>query len=918
MGFGRRVMLGALRRRSLMSDETQPSSLQRRALGIVFAALEQAEAEREQWALERCAGDAALIAEVRALLAADRSATWPLQPEANALDDPLLGQVIDRYLIRDRLGAGGMGTVYRAEPQGAVTRAPVALKMIKRGMDSEEIVARFLRERDIVARLEHAHIARLLDGGMSADGRPWFVMELVDGEPLLDHCDRRRIGIDARIGLMLQICDAVEYAHRSLIVHRDLKPSNVLVDGQGQVKLLDFGIAKLLTTDAAHVTRSVAAMMTPDYAAPEQFERAEITTQTDVYQLGILLAQLLGGRQPQAAGVDRSEAQQRLDAPFRTADAAQDESLQRIAAQRGLTVTTMARRLAGDLDRICRRATAAEPENRYVSVSALAEDLRRHLRGEPVSAMEDRFSYRFGKFVRRHQLAVGAGIAIVLSLALGLGAALRENARSRQAEAQTETTLALLEDVFLGANPYAARAGDTRATDLLDGARQRLKGSSTLAPALATRLWSKLASSYVSLENRAAADEALHQVLTQGERALACRGTSCVGPMAAATRASMAAARARLAHYAAIRDNDAQGRADLERAIVDMRALGSDAEIELAEALQLLNDLDFNAGQYAELDARSEEAIGILRRTRGPNESDTIMAIANRASLLRASGNADAAVTAAADAFKLLAALGDEVPAAVALYVEQQYAGTLSDVGQSAKAEPVLRQALIRAQALRGADSGIAIGLAWELASAHSESGRFDEAIVEYRALLARMPDQKTANVAAIHNALGSALLAEGEAQSARDAFQQALDILCTESKDSAPCVVLALNHCDAEISTPQDARCLTALAATAAASGGPVARRFELLRARAALLAGEPDRASDAIIRAQASDPATTTDPILHGQVLRLQAEIAAARGETASARALNAAAVTEFRQRWSGEPLVLRRALHDSAPEQ
>ncbi len=900
---------GLLRNRS-MSDERQHTERMQRALGIVGAALDRPEAEREQWAITQCADDAALANEVRSLLAADRATLWPERAPGEALDDPLIGQGIDRYLIRARLGAGGMGTVYRAEAQGDLALPAVALKVIKRGMDSEEIVSRFLREREILGRIEHPHIARLLDGGMSQDGRPWFAMELVDGEPLLAHCDRLALSIEARLALMLQVCDAVAYAHRLLIVHRDLKPGNVLVDRQGQVKLLDFGIAKLLDHEAGSGTGSAALMMTPEYAAPEQFERGAITTQTDVYQLGLLLAELLGGRKPLPASLGRSETQCRLDAPFRAAGAARDETLRQIAARRGLQVPTLARRLGGDLDRITRCATAAQPEARYTSVSALADDLRRHLRGEPVQAMGDRFGYRLGKFVRRHRLAVGAAAAIVLSLALGLGATLRENARSRRAEAQTETTLALLEDVFLGANPYAARAGDTRASDLLDGARERLNRSADLAPALATRLWAKIASSYVSLEQREPAEAALRQALVEGERALACRGASCVGPDALTTRATMAAARARLAHYAVAHDHVADARGDLEGAITEMQALGARADVERAEALQLLNDLDFEQGEYAPLDARSLQAIEALQRARGAGHADTLMAIANRASLLRASGHAERALQPAAEAYRLLAALGAEAPAAVALYVEQQHAGALSDSGQPAAAEPVLRQALARAEALRGASSGLATGLAWELAGAHTELGRYAEAIPEYRALLVRMPDLKSANVAAIHNSLGNALLAEGDAAAAEVAFGDALAILCVTASNSPPCLVIGLNRCDAELSQGRRG-CLATLASGARTARGPIARRHAMLRARAALADGDTAAAEAALAEARSFDPATASDPVLRGHVLRLQADIANARGQAEPARQLNRQAVLAFRERWTGEPAALRAAL-------
>jgi serine/threonine-protein kinase len=894
-----------------MNDEQQRIERTRRALAIVYAALERDEGDRAGWAERECGADPALRDEVRALLAADRATIgWASPITAEVLDDPLVGQTIERYRIVARLGAGGMGTVYRAEAQGGVQRPAVALKVIKRGMDSEEIVQRFLRERDILARLQHPNIARLLDGGMSADGRPWFVLELVDGEPLLDYCERQRASIEQRLALMLQVCDAVDYAHRNLIVHRDLKPSNVLVDRDGRIKLLDFGIAKLLTPEGEAATRSVAAIMTPEYAAPEQFARAAITTQTDVYQLGALLGELLSGRKPARPDDGRSESQLRLDAPFRAADAERDEGLRRIAEGRGLQVASLARRLSGDLDRITRRAMAALPEQRYVSVAAFAEDLRRHLRGEAVLAMDDSLRYRLGKFVRRHRLAVFATAAILLSLTIGLGLALRENARSHRAEAQTETTLALLEDVFLSADPYAARGDDTRASDLLDGARTRLAAAPDLAPALATRLWSKIASAYVSLEQQEHARAALAQVLAHGERALACRGLGCVGPDADAVRATMAAARARLGHFGAINDHRDDAVKDIEAAIAEMRQLGAAAEIGLAEALQLLNDVDFDRGQYANLDARSAEAVAILRRARGEHDQYAIMAVANRASLQRASGKLADAVATAKQAYHLLTAAGDSVPGAVALYVEQQYAGALSDKGQPAEAEPLLARALERAQALRGPESGIAGGLAWELAGTHYDLGRYDEAIAGYRRMLAATDDMKNANVAAIHNALGNALLGQGDAVAAAESYGRGAALLCETDHTSPPCVVVSLNRCDALVAIAHQDPCLKALQAPALAMGGAATRRWQLISARASLRRGDPDAAEAALAAARAADPGMANDPILRGHGLRLEAAIAVARDQPDTARALYAQAIIAYELRWTGDPPALREA--------
>ena len=274
-----------------MATDTPESTLIRAALALVREALELPEDARVEWIASRCEGRPDLQREALALLALEDTPPQPFEsatetPAPELTRDPWPGQRLGRYQVIERIGSGGMGAVYRAEPVEGVTRRPVALKLIKRGMDSEDILRRFLRERDILARLEHPHIGRLLDGGMSEGGQPWFAMELVEGEPLPAWCDHRHLSLPARVSLFLPVCEAVAYAHRNLVVHRDIKPGNVLVTDDGQVKLLDFGIAKLLEPGEGSRTR---APMTPEYAAPEQLSHGAITTQTDVFQLGVLL-----------------------------------------------------------------------------------------------------------------------------------------------------------------------------------------------------------------------------------------------------------------------------------------------------------------------------------------------------------------------------------------------------------------------------------------------------------------------------------------------------------------------------------------------------------------------------------------------------------------------------------------------------
>ena len=892
------------------------TEMMRRALAIACAALDEPETQRRRWAEQQCGNDATLRAEVVSLLAADETPERALERNLDEpeIDDPWPGRLVGRYRVGARIGSGGMGTVYRAEPESGMPLQPVALKLIKRGMDTDEILRRFLREREILARLVHPNIARLLDGGMTVDGRPWFALELIDGEPLLDYCDRRRLPLQQRVDLMLQICDAVAYAHQNLVVHRDIKPGNVLVTGDGQVKLLDFGIAKLVDADGEAATRSMVAIMTPDYAAPEQYERGQITTQTDVYLLGLLLAELLTGSRPPwpvrrdvEAGIDAPH----LDAAFRQPSGANADISER-AARRGTSAGSLARALRGDLDRIARRAMAYQTERRYPSVAALADDLRRHRRGEPVLAMGDSVRYRLGKFVRRHRGAVAATLAVVLALALGAAATWRETGRMRVAQEHTKTTLAMLEDVFLGADPYTARGGDTRATDLLAGVRKRIESATSLPPALAARLWFKLGIAYVSLDERAAAESALQQSLASAERALACSGNDCIDVDTHVVRIDRAAARARLAHYHLVIDGDEKVLPTLQAAIAELRTLGPGARHPLAQALQFLADHEFNQGKYENLDRLSAEIVALERADSGDHSSNTIMALGVRASLLRASGRYAEALEAATAAREAVAALGDETPEGVRLYSEQQYAGALTGLDRPAEAEPVLRAARDRANQLRGPGSGISLGLSWELAGAESELGQHELAIAELEHMLGFSDTFKGANGAALHNALGTALLGSGQAEAASREFAIAAESFCTDPKISPPCLAVSLNRAEADLASGKSESAhgqLGALQAAASASAGRASMRWHLLQSRWELAQGDIHAAARSLERSR--DMLRSIQPssaIEQAHLLRQQALINEARGDRGTALALFNETEQIYSSRWTGEPSALK----------
>lgn len=350
-----------------------------------------------------------------------------------------VGRRIGPYRLVREIGRGGMGSVYEAERDDDEYAKRVAIKLLRPEMRSDALIKRFRRERQILAGLDHPNIARLLDGGMASDERPFLVMEYFDGRPLDRYCDEQRLSVRKRIALFIEVCGAVEYAHRNLVVHRDLKPGNVLVTTDGVPKLLDFGVAKLLlATGATSDTTTVEGrFLTPEYASPEQLREEPVTTVSDVYALGLILYELLAGYHPFRAFARTPSGFERIltTDPMRPSTTVTEEA----AAMRAEhDAARLRRRLDGELDNIVLAAIRKEPARRYASVQRLADDLRRYLSGEPVSAQKDTRLYRARKFAARNRGGVTAAAFVVLSLMAGVGATLWQADRARAEAARAE------------------------------------------------------------------------------------------------------------------------------------------------------------------------------------------------------------------------------------------------------------------------------------------------------------------------------------------------------------------------------------------------------------------------------------------------------------------------------------------------
>lgn len=406
---------------------------------IFHSARELQTSEREVFLTDACGTNEQLRREIEALLESDQAADdFIADPPARlvtaafaGLHDPSdAGRMIGQYQLTECVGSGGMGAVYLAHRADRQFEMQVAIKLIKRGMDTDSVLRRFQHERQILASLEHPNIARLLDGGTTEDGVPYFVMEYIKGDRIDSYVEEHGLSISERLELFRQVCGAVSYAHQRLVVHRDLKPSNILVTPAGIPKLLDFGIAKIIQpNDSAEPLPTITAVpiMTPEYASPEQIEGAPATTLSDVYSLGAVLYELLAGRPPYRL---KNRSPQEIGKAISTA------SIEKPSAV--VIRSEDARPLRGDLDNVVLMAMRKETARRYRSVEQFSEDIRRHLAGRPVIARADTVSYRASKFMRRNKVALSAALLILLTLVGGIIATTWQAQRARAEQARAE------------------------------------------------------------------------------------------------------------------------------------------------------------------------------------------------------------------------------------------------------------------------------------------------------------------------------------------------------------------------------------------------------------------------------------------------------------------------------------------------
>jgi eukaryotic-like serine/threonine-protein kinase len=803
---------------------------------VLDAALEVPAGERVALLDRECAGDAALRHEVESLLAEHDAEPGFLDGtvwQAAASAAQPLPERIGSYRILRVLGRGGMGQIYLAEREAPGFRQQVALKVVRRGMDTDDLLARFRAERQILASLDHPNIARLLDVGSTDEGLPYFVMEHVDGEPLLDFCDARQLDVPARLRLFSAICDAVHHAHRSLVVHRDLKPQNILVTAEGVPKLLDFGIAKILNPEwqeLASRTRSELRLLTPDYSAPEQFRGEAITTATDVYGLGILLYQLLAGRHPfepaasHQAQLERHMLGAQPPAPSTVVNAA-------AAAARRATTAQLRRRLAGDLDIIVLTAMRPEPAMRYASALALAADIGHHLAGRPITARTPTLRYRTRKFVRRNPVATVTATAALVLLIAGTAITLYHSRllRAESLRVQRERDKAVqvrgfLLEMFGTTGPDQPTGDSVTARQLLDRRAASLDATWDRDPEMRAELMYVLAEGYEKLglfdqAERLARDALdtrrtlfagaqpdvvaslnqvgwlLHQRRQLDEAESTLRDAVALGRLAAPAGGDAALARA-LNDLGVVREarRDLGEAAALYRESLEMRRrVHGGPHIGVAATMSNLAVVRYRSGDLVDAIALADSALELLRVVLGPDHPRTMIVQNNLAAMHGARGDNAGAAAQHRDLLERRTRLLGERHPLVALSMSMLAAELLALQAYD-EAEALLHRARAIQETAPGAARDNLASTLRVLGDVQAGTGRHAEALDTYRQSLEQRRQVHGAvhvDVAAMHSRIARELEHLGDGAAADATLREAVRIMTRAAGETAVLTLL-------------------------------------------------------------------------------------------------------------------------------
>ena len=816
----------------------------------------------------------------------------------------LAGERIGPYVLESLLGQGGTGVVWSARRDDGRFKGHVAIKLLHLSLVGHTGALRFEQEGGILARLSHPHIARMLDAGVTVSGQPYLVLELVEGERIDTYCDARHLRVDARIKLFREVQDAVAHAHRHLVIHRDIKPSNILVTADGSVKLLDFGIAKLMQPDpdeldpASPLTLDGARALTPDYAAPEQLRGETVTTATDVYSLGVLLYQLLTGRHPtapvHATPVERMRSTLdtdpgRLTTAVTVSDGADAGLLERIAAERDTSPLHLKRQLGGDLENIVAKALRKTPAERYATVDAFNDDLRRWLAGEPVSARADSMSYRTARFVGRHRGAVAAGLLTFVAILAGLVGTISQARRAEEQtrQAQAERDAALRDLAFADATRdlvgFLVSQGNARpqtASELLAHAEALAEKQFADDPITRGRLQMMLGTEYGNVMEFEKSRQVLAMAKTSaalGKDPVLLGNIDCI---LAATLGDQNQPQPALALF--------------DDAIQRLQAISKDNGSVLASCLQMRADLHAHMGRPEAMLADAQAALVALGK---PRDDQRVLANSLRSVEAEAYGRLGQTAKAL-DAYESsiadLASMGRQQSGRSVVRFNN-FSRMLYIAGQPKRADAIARQGL---DISRGGEKGNEIDaiLQGNDARALVELGRYDEARTSTENALASATERKDLRWAGTFALYGApAWCATGDVAGCA----RLLDIAREKLKATVP----------------------------------PAHSNFAIIELEAAQLAAAkklPDEARQHLAHAVTLFDAASDKSPLRIKALTLLADSDAQVGDAAAASAHAEAALTQARSAaaglassaWLGDALVakarVQRAAHDDAAAQ
>ncbi|MEM8930354.1 MAG: serine/threonine-protein kinase [Acidobacteriota bacterium] len=735
---------------------------------LVEAALEQPPEGRGAYVGEACHGDPTLEAEVVAVLDAHGRADGFLATPPEALFEvldrgPAPGETVRGYTVERELGSGGTSRVVLASRSDGAFDKRVALKIIKRGLETRAMLERFRQERQILADLDHPGIARLLDGGALPDGRPYLVMDYVEGQTIDRYCDHHRLGVDARLERFADVCRAVHHAHRRLVVHRDLKPSNIMVTDAGVVKLLDFGIAKLVDPDRrATLTEQTIGPMTPIYASPEQRRGEPITIASDVYSLGLLLGELLTGRRPRHPD---------LDEPGSEPEPAEGEAW---AARRGETVASLRRRLRGDLDTIIARALADDPERRYASVLQLAEDVERHRRRQPVLARRDSTMYRVRRFVERHRLGVlSTGLVVLLLLAAAVWTTQQAIALAHQRDRvalerdRAERVTGFFADVLALAAPTTAGRPDASVREVLDRGLAEYERDLVDQPLIQATVLHAAGDVYRRLGAFDRAETLLRRALDLRQEHLG-------------EHPDVAESQLRLGQVLRESHGVAEAEALQHEALATLDATVGEGDTRRPQVLSELSWFAMHRGELVEAEARARRALDLDRRFRSEDAAARVRNLTMLGHVLRRGGDLDGAEVVLQEAWQLdREVLGDG--AAGTSSALDALALVFVARGRHAAAIELFDAQVAARSAVYGSDHAKVAYSLDRLGRSQAALGLFDVAERSLRGSLEirrRASGERTTPVAVSWNSLGELWLAAGRWDDAETALRTTLDIL--------------------------------------------------------------------------------------------------------------------------------------------